>query len=546
MKLLKSFRSKSYNIPLISILFVGFILRFINLGYSDFQGDEIKALYLPDPGQSSLEFLMDQRKGPLQFLITFVLKFFNNDYSNQFLIRLPFALAGFLSVYFFYKLVAKIFGNKIGLFASFFLATNGFFVAFSRIVQYQSFVILFSILALYFIVLANKDPRYKLRGVYLAFIMLAISVLSHYDGLFIAPVFAFYLYKWLVSKEIGISIKHKIMHILISGMIFTIMVAVFYIPFALSISTSTVDYWEGRLSGAVSSKLSSSLYLFTVYQPIYVIHIYTLLLAAGIALVILYALTTVLIKIFKKYKQDFRYLSKLKDFRHFLIGTGLSVDLIPVLIWLVLGVYIWEKVVYIPGTHIYTYLLPLFIALGFGVVFIENSSIKIAQFIKLRQLIIAKDIVLSIIFVFIALQSYAIFVDNISEYPWEEEKFYIWTLSKPTPVFHLSMFGFPYYRDWESIASFVREHPDVPAYSTNERESISRYHVHLRKDADQAGFYIFIVNPQSFTNEILSQKALYWANKHAPVYTHSRSGKDLVTVYLMPSGSLEDLKLQGY
>jgi hypothetical protein len=59
-----------------SLLFVflaGMILRIVNLGYSDYQGDEIKAFYLPAPGQSIPEFLFTQRKGPLQFIITGIL-----------------------------------------------------------------------------------------------------------------------------------------------------------------------------------------------------------------------------------------------------------------------------------------------------------------------------------------------------------------------------------------------------------------------------------------------------------------------------------------
>jgi len=38
------------NIHLILVILVAGVLRFVNLGYSDFQGDEIKALYLPDGG----------------------------------------------------------------------------------------------------------------------------------------------------------------------------------------------------------------------------------------------------------------------------------------------------------------------------------------------------------------------------------------------------------------------------------------------------------------------------------------------------------------
>ena len=154
-------------------------LRLMNLGYSDYQGDEIKALFIPDPTESVATFLLTQRKGPIQFLITFILKLLDPEYSNRFFMRLPFAIAGILTVYFFYRLVEMHFSKKIAFFGAFFLATNGFFVAFSRIIQYQSFVILFMIVSLYFFTLSFKKKKWKIKGLYFGFISWAFSCLSH-------------------------------------------------------------------------------------------------------------------------------------------------------------------------------------------------------------------------------------------------------------------------------------------------------------------------------------------------------------------------------
>ena len=48
-------------------------LRLVNLGYSDYQGDEIKALFLPTVGQGLMKFIFAQRKGPIQFFITYLI-----------------------------------------------------------------------------------------------------------------------------------------------------------------------------------------------------------------------------------------------------------------------------------------------------------------------------------------------------------------------------------------------------------------------------------------------------------------------------------------
>ncbi len=75
MKKYLSFRYIKENIFIIIVAIVSFVLRFINLRYSDFQGDEIKALYLPLENQSFFNYILDQRKGPIQFFITYLLKF---------------------------------------------------------------------------------------------------------------------------------------------------------------------------------------------------------------------------------------------------------------------------------------------------------------------------------------------------------------------------------------------------------------------------------------------------------------------------------------
>ena len=131
------------------IIFFTFISRFQNLGYSDYQGDEIKAFFNPKEDGDYFNFLLDQRKGPNQFIVTGLLKGISNNYQNYFITRFPFALAGFLSIIVFYFVVKKLDSKEVAVYASIFFATNGFLIAFSRIVQYQAFVILFGLLGIF-------------------------------------------------------------------------------------------------------------------------------------------------------------------------------------------------------------------------------------------------------------------------------------------------------------------------------------------------------------------------------------------------------------
>lgn len=496
------------NLPTSGILFLVLILislslRLINLGYSDYQGDEIKALFLPKNGQSVSSFFLDQRKGPLQFAVTYIIKLFDNDYSNRFLVRFPFALAGFLSVVLFYKLIKIHFGGKAAFYSAFFFSANGFLVAFSRIVQYQSLVILFMILALYLFTLSIYEDKWKYTGVYLGFVSWTLSILAHYDGVFIFPLVVYLFFEW--KKKYGLN-RDIFFKVLPASLIFITLLLIFYIPFALTLSDATKAYWLGRLS-SVGGKISSSRYLFSVYQPIYVIHVYIVLTVLGLAAV---------------FKQK---------------------RLLPFVLWFAVPFIFLEGVVNIPGTHIFTYLIPATIFMSQGMISIEKVLDKL---LKHRIFLLARYFGITIIFIFIFFQSYFIFVDHKVEYPWTSEKFLIWEFHRPTPIFHLSMFGFPYYRHWDEISSYIKSTPNNGFYSTNERDSLVRYYIPLKKEGNNAGFYIYLLDPQSFAQEIGSEKAKYWSEKYAPVKVFYNDNLAVAKIYYMPEGPLEDFKLKGF
>ncbi len=519
-KLKNLFSAVKMDWELVVLMALTLWLRFANLGYSDFQGDEIKALLIPDEGQSIWNFLLTQRKGPVQFLVTYLLGFITPDYSNRLIMRLPFAIAGALAVFFFFKLlVIHLKSKKLAFFASFFLATNGFFIAFSRLVQYQSFVILFMVLALYFFSLATTEESWKTKGLYLGFISWALSILSHYDGVFIFPFVLYLVYLWAKKYE-ALNFKKLFKAFFLPSLIFVITLLSFYIPFVLELSKKTLDYWQGRIEG-VEDKISSSIYLFTIYQPIYVIHIYTILGGLGIL--------NILAKCYKAFKQ--------KNLEEALLYTTL-------LIWFAIPFAFLEGLVSIPGTHIYTYLIPAFIGLSFGINLISLLVSRLLGKIAFAKFLFWSGIF--VIFTFIFAQSNQIFVDHQKEYPWENEKFLLWTFSRPTPIFHLSMFGFPYYRNWEEIGNIVMGAENNGFYSTNEKDSISRFHIKLKKSTDDAGHYIYIKNPQSFIGEVTNEKAKYWMKNYSPITTFFKDGDPIVEIYYTPQGDLKAIKNQGF
>ncbi len=506
-------------------------LRLVNLGYSDYQGDEIKALFRPAEGQSVSDFLLSQRKGPLQFVVTYLMKYPTHDYLNRFLLRLPFALAGVLAVLTFYKLVKLHFGKRIAFFAGLFMAINGFFIAFSRIVQYQSFVIWLSLEALYQLSLAKNKPQESRGYILKGLIAWAMSILFHYDGVFITPFVAYLFVEWCINYTktqkltLGAILKFWALPAILSlGMLLS-----FYVPFALHLSASTKKYWKGRIND-MGVKISSSRYLFSVYQPIYALHIYMILASLGIS-------HTALQLLKKLKRKGFKIRGWLADER---VRKYLALSL-----WLALPWVFMEGYVYVPGTHIYAYMIPgfIFIALGIGAIqdILEITLSKIA----FSQVIFW--IGTGAVVVFLLAQVNQIFVDHSKEYPWELEKFWVWTFPQPVPMYHLSLFGFPYYRHWDEITRFIENNNEnIEYYSTNEKKSIARYHIKLKKSTDKAGYYIYIKHPQSFQNTVAKAKAYYWITNYAPIASFFKGSDPIASIYEMPSGSLDDLKRMGY
>ena len=539
MKKIFNIRTIKDNFQEIIILVVSSVLRLTHLGYSDFQGDEIKALYLPAGNQSLVDFIMEQRKGPIQFLITYLLKFIDPTYENQFLLRLPFALAGVLSVFVFYKFVKMHFGNKIAFYSSLFFATNGLFVAFSRIVQYQSFTIFFAILCLYFLSRANKNEKFYLSGIYLGLISWALSILSHYDGVFIFPFVFYLLFNWF--KNPSISKNSKILTFFIAGLLSIGILGIFYIPFMTSVDIKTSDYWLNRITGASSGKISSSKYLFKLYQPIFTLGAYGVFSVLGTIFILLGFFSTFILKI-KKLPQFIKdFFSHTTDIMQSIKKD--KIRTISLFLWVGIAVLFFEGYVYISGTHIYNYLIPTFILLGFGIVSIESAIFKVFEFQLVR---IFNFLGVFTIFIFLIAQSYVIFIDHKKEYPWEKEKFLIWDFNKPDESYHLSLFGFPYYRDWEGIRNFAKSHTDLIAYSSNERRQISGYYVDMDRNYNKSGLYVYIKNPQSFIEQISDDKAAYWVGKHDPVFTLTSYGTDKVRVYMMEPGTLEEIIEKGF
>lgn len=231
---------------------VSTLLRFMNLGYSDFQGDEINALCRIAEFRSRGEFLiylLGQRKGPVQYLVTCALSFFDPNFSNGLLFRLPFAAANLLAMICFFILVYRLFSPQIAFYSSFLLAVSGIFIAFARIVQYQSFVMLGGIAAILSLTLALYDEKWKIIGLYLGFVTAALGVLAHFDAAFMLPPMAVLVIHWWLKYRHQPDFARLRWHLLAAILLFTFLVLAFYVPYVRGLGRYQTDYWQERFTG---------------------------------------------------------------------------------------------------------------------------------------------------------------------------------------------------------------------------------------------------------------------------------------------------------
>ncbi len=130
----------------ITLLVAGAIFRFVGLGYSDYQGDEARAaLRAAAVLQGYEDVLMLHKKGPTEILLPTVFYTLTGHLTEQ-TARLPFAVANLAALLATFVLGWRLYRPLAGWIAAMLLALDGYFIGFARIVQYQSVVLLMSLL----------------------------------------------------------------------------------------------------------------------------------------------------------------------------------------------------------------------------------------------------------------------------------------------------------------------------------------------------------------------------------------------------------------
>ena len=372
------------------LLVLGGTLRFTNLGYTNFQGDEARAaLRAAAVIQGYDDVLMLHKKGPTEILLPTAL-YSAMGTLNEATARLPFALASVVALFAVWLLGWRIYSPLAGWLTAVFVMLDGYFIGFARIVQYQSIVLLMSICALLVIVRLVQKPRALTPWLSMAALFLATGILSHYEGVLVA-IPAAYLLAVLAWRERARWREVAGATVIAAG-VGALLLGVFYVPYVLNPHFgATYTYLTDRRIGSSFpyNNLADVFIRTTLYSTTYAVLLLIGLTVAGMvgvfvrgwyrAVALILSLAAVALAALTLWNPSWATLGAAADgsggtdwvvipFALFLAMVVLSprqrAERRAVWLWfgmtMVLALFLTEK----PRTHVYTFFMPWMLISG--------------------------------------------------------------------------------------------------------------------------------------------------------------------------------------
>lgn len=473
------------NLWLLIVLAGSAALRVTFLGYSHYQGDEIKAVYPADAPFPA--YLFQQTKGPVQYLVTRGVAELVTS-APEWLMRLPFAMASLASVYVAYRLVREAFGGVAASFAGALMGGCGLLVAFGRIVQYQSILILLLLLtATYLFRWYRTGSR---RALYVCAVCYAAALLTHWDAISFGPT--------LVAGTVLGGARHSWSRPVrgsLSGALAIVLgvAGAFYLPYISQPAfVATREYLISRVVRVSDADTSaSSAALLGLYVPPFYLVIAAVLLTIG-------GLHTV----------------RRRD------TTGRLI-----VFWFLTTFIAYSMVVTDPRSHVYVYFVPglLLVAVGIDVLR-EAVSPPLA---RAAVTAVAGSLLLAS-----GAATYYMVVDHSREHPWEEKALFGIVLPNLISDRMDGVFGFPYYRGLEQLGDLFQSGVLRGTIRSNEREALVDHYVRAPR-AVNSDYYIHVLMPQSLIRELPGDIAaayrLVW-------FTEAR-GRRTIELYARPGAA---------
>ncbi len=269
---------------LLAILLLGGALRTVNLGYSEFQDDEIDITQvsvqaiLGDPN-----VVLEDTRGPARTMLVNAF-FLYTGRVGEIDVRLPSALASTTTILALFWLGRRLFGPSVGLIAAAVAAVEGITLGYGRIVQQEDLINMWAVLAILCFVQGRRRADRPAGGVYqiIGALFFAVGLLAHYEVALLSPIL---LWLWFTSRRNMPSGRWRRSG-LIGAVIVLLVAASFYLPFSLaSRFGATVGYYSKDVLGSgLADNLGQFLNVSTFYNSAFLVVALVLLWIAAIAL----------------------------------------------------------------------------------------------------------------------------------------------------------------------------------------------------------------------------------------------------------------------
>ncbi|MEN6479703.1 MAG: glycosyltransferase family 39 protein, partial [Anaerolineales bacterium] len=259
------------GLTVVALLVVAALFRLVNLSYSEFQGDEVAVVHKAAAAiQGRDDVLFLHRKGPAEILLV-LLPYAQGMALNEWGARLPFALANVLAVLALYQIAKRGLGERAAAWVGLLASLNGFFVAFGRIVQYQSLVLLFGALGV--LMALDYAATHERRYIWLSALFLAVGMWAHSDAAFAVIPAAWLILRGELSTERLPKRTWRDLVKAVGGPVLLgmVLLAAFYGPYVTSATfAQTAGYLSLRMGAEPPyNNLGHLLEIGTVYNAVY-------------------------------------------------------------------------------------------------------------------------------------------------------------------------------------------------------------------------------------------------------------------------------------
>jgi hypothetical protein len=455
--------------------------RLLFLGYSEFQGDEVAVMSKAAAvvqGRDDALFL--HKKGPAEILLP-ALVYAVSQRMTEGVARLPFALAGVAGLAALYEIARHARSPRAGAWPLGLAAVNGFFVAFGRIVQYQSLVLLMSALAL--LCALQYADRGRREDLWLCALFLAVGLLAHTDAALAVPA-CVGIILWAQPGERA-PFREAMRAMAGPVAIGAAILALFYVPFVLhSHFGATQDYLVGRLGTPPVNNLGHIVTIGSAYNAIYLLALLGAALAlSGVARlsasvrhraarwalaggsVSLMALALVAPERWQVAGRDLTALAFLPPLAGLFLARDRGAAWLGALLWFAVPLIAYTFIVEDPRTHVYALFPGASLLVG-----IELAALRR----RLRRWALPAEILTGLVLLVAMAYVGVAFIDHTPEYertyPAHRQTLF-WTPFGDTFP-EKGLFGFPYRAGWKLVGALYGQGVLRGDLGSNEEEHI--------------------------------------------------------------------------